>query len=110
MELLLDTTSLEERLLYLKQLDEKHRDTTLANEANKNRVKCQYDRSVYSHIFSEGDLVLVYDQEKDPLGAGKFRPFIVKKVFEKSAYRLVYFEGNALAEPRNGLYLKNYYT
>ena len=26
------------------------------------------------HIFSEGDLVLVYDQDKDTLGAGKFEP------------------------------------
>jgi hypothetical protein len=50
-------------------------------------------------IFSEGDLVLVYDQDKDPLGAGKFkpmwfRPFIVKEVLKKGAYRLVDFEGN----------------
>ena len=28
---------------------------------------------------------------------------------KKDAYRLVDFEGNALAEPRNGLYLKKYY-
>jgi hypothetical protein len=34
-ELLLDTSPLEERLLYLEQLDEKHRDVSLANEAHK---------------------------------------------------------------------------
>ena len=61
------------------------------------------------------DLVLVYDQDKDPLGVGKFkpmwfRPFIVKEVLKKGAYRLVEFEGNSLAEPRNGLYLKNHYS
>jgi hypothetical protein len=39
-----------------------------------------------------------------------FRPFIVKEVLKKGAYRLVEFEGNALAEPRNGLYLKKYYS
>jgi hypothetical protein len=49
---------------------------------------------VRPRIFSEGDLVLVYDQDKDPLGAGKFkpmwfRPFIVKEVLKKGAYRLV---------------------
>jgi hypothetical protein len=70
---------------------------------------------VHPRIFSEGDLVLVYDQDKDPLGAGKFkpmwfRPFIVKEVLKKGAYRLVDFEGKALAEPRNGLYLKKYYS
>jgi hypothetical protein len=63
----------------------------------------------------EGDLVLVYDQDKDPLGVGKFKPmwfgpFIIKEVLKKGAYHLVDLEGNALAEPRNGLYLKKYYS
>ena len=66
-------------------------------------------------FFSEGDLVLVYAQEKDALGAGKFKsmwygPYIVKKVLKKGAYTLVDFEGNELSEPRNGLYLKKYYA
>jgi hypothetical protein len=110
-----DTSPLEEHLLYLKQLDERHRDVALANEAHKQRVKCLYDRSVHPCIFSEGDLVLVYDQDKDPLGAGNFKPmwfrsFILKEVLNKGAYRLVDFEENALVEPRNGLYLKKYYS
>jgi hypothetical protein len=114
-QLLPDTSPLEERLVHLEQLDEQRRDAALANEAHKNRVKCQYDRSVRPRVFSKGDLVLVYDQDKDPLGAGKFKPmwfgpFIVKEVLKKGAYRLVNFEGNALAEPRNGLYLKKYYS
>jgi hypothetical protein len=58
---------------------------------------------------------LVYDQDKCPFGAGKFkpmwfRPFIIKKVLEKGAYELVDFEGNLLPEPRNGIYLKKYYA
>jgi hypothetical protein len=86
----------------------------LANEPHKKKFKCQYDRSVRPWLFSEGDLVLVYNQDKDPLGEGKFKsmwfePFIVKEVLKKGAYRLVDFEGNTLAEPRNGLYLKKYY-
>jgi hypothetical protein len=110
-----DTSPLEERLVHLEQLDEKCHDAALANEAHKYKVKCQYDRSVRPHIFSEGDLVLVYDQDKDPLGAGKFKPmwfgpFIIKEVLKKGTYRLVDFEGNALAEPRNRLYLKKYYS
>jgi hypothetical protein len=87
----------------------------LANGAHKHKFKCQYDRSVHPRVFFEGDLVLVYDQDKDPLGAGKFKPmwfepFIVKEVLKKGAYRLVDFEGNSLVEPRNGLYLKKYYS
>jgi hypothetical protein len=114
-QLLPDTSPLEERLLYLEKLNEKHRDATLANEVQKQKFKCQYDQSVCPHIFSKGDLVLVYDQDKDSLGAGKFkpmwfRPFIIKEVLKKGAYRLVDFEGNALVEPRIGLYLKKYYS
>jgi hypothetical protein len=110
-QLLPDTSPLEERLLYL----EKHRDVALANEAHKQKVKCQYDRSVLPQIFSEGDLFLVYDQDKDSLREGKFkpmwfRPFIMKEVLKKGAYRLVDFEGNPLAEPKNGLYLRKYYS
>ena len=86
----------------------------MVNDAHKQKVKCQYDRSVHAEIFSKGDLVLVYDQDKDPLGAGKFkpmwfRPFIVKEVLKKGAYRLVDFEGNALAKNINGLYFKKFY-
>jgi hypothetical protein len=110
-----DTSSLEEFLLYLEGLNEQHRDAALANEAHKHKFKCQYDRSVHPQIFSEVDLVLVYDQDKDPLGVGKFkpmwfRPFIIKEALKNGAYHLVYFEGHALAEPRNGLYLKEYYS
>jgi hypothetical protein len=87
----------------------------LSNEAHKQKIKCQYDQFVHPRIFSEGDLVLFYDQDKDPLGEGKFkpmwfRPFIMKEVLQKGAYCLVDFEGNVLAEPRNGLYLKKYYS
>ena len=74
-----------------------------------------YDKVVHPRVFSKGDHVLVYDQVKDTLGASKFKPmwfgpFIVKEVLKKGAYRLVEFEGNALEEPRNGLYLRKYYS
>ena len=35
-------------------------------------------------------------------------PYVVKHVLEKPPYELVDYEGTALAEPRNGLYLKKY--
>jgi hypothetical protein len=106
-----DTSPLEEQLVHLEQ----RHNVALSNEARKHKVKCQYDRSIHPRIFSEGNLVLIYDQEKDPLGTGKFKPmwfepFIIKEVLKKGSYHLVDFEGNALAEPRNGLYLKKYYS
>lgn len=73
-ELLPETSSLEERLLHLEHLDEQHWDAATMNEAHKKRVKMQYDKSVRPWVFSEGDLVLVYDQDKDTLGADKFKP------------------------------------
>ena len=114
-ELLPDTSPLEERLVHLEQLDEQHWDALVALEVNKHHVKVQYDKFVHPRRFSEGDLVLLWDQPKEPLGAGKFNPmwhgpYVVKRMLEKGAYELVDYEGTALAEPRNGLYIKKYYA
>ena len=114
-ELLPNTFLLEERLVHLEQLDEQHRYALVALEINKRRIKVQYDKFVRPRRFSEGDLVLLWDQLKEPLGAGKFNPmwhgpYIVKRVLEKGTYELVDYEGTTLAEPRNELYLKKYYA
>ena len=66
-------------------------------------------------MFVEGDLVLLYDQAHDKLGAGKFQPmwhepYIVKFILKNGAYELIDYEGISLAQPRNGLYLKKYYA
>ena len=97
-ELLPDTSPLEERLVHLEKLDEQCRDALVALEVNKHRVKVQYDRSVRPRVFSEGDLVLLWDQPKEPLGAWKFNPmwhgpYMIKHVLEKGAYELVDYEG-----------------
>ena len=110
-ELLLDTSTLEERLVHLEQ----HRDALVALEVNKHRVRIQYDKYVHSRRFSEGDSVLLRDQAKEPLGAEKFNPmwhgpYAVKRGLEKGTYELVDYEGTTLVEPRNGLYLKKYYA
>ena len=89
-ELLPHTSEEEQRLLYLSHLDEIRRDVTLANESHKKHIKKRYDRAVKPRTFSEGNLVLVYDQDKDALGVGKFGPlwygpYIVSKVLEKGA-------------------------
>ena len=114
-QLLPETSTLEARLVELKQLDETRRDVAIANEAYKHHVKIQYDKSVCPRVFSEGDLVLVYDQASDTLGFGKFvtmwhGPYIVKGVLGKGSYELQDYEGNCLKEPQNEFYLKKYYA
>ena len=43
-------------------------------EVNKHHVKVQYDKFVHPRRFNEGDRVLLWDQDKEPLGVGKFNP------------------------------------
>lgn len=43
------------------------------NEENKKGIKAQYDKSIRPRVFSEGDLVLLSDQDKDTLGEEKFK-------------------------------------
>ena len=105
--LLPDTSPLEERFVHLEQ----RRDALVALEVNKHRVKVHYDKSIHPRRFSEGDLVLLWDQLKEPLGAGKFNPmchgpYVVKRVLDKVSYELVDYEQTALVELGNGLYLK----
>ena len=114
-ELLLDTSTEEERFLYLNNLDETRRDATLANEAHMKCVKAQYDKSVQPHALNKGDLVLTYDHRYDKLGKGKlesmwYGPFVISRVLDKGAYKIVDYDGIPLGKPRNGLYLKRYYA
>jgi hypothetical protein len=114
-ELLPKTSAEEERLLYLMQLDEIRHDATLVIEAQKKRVKAQCEKHVKLRVFSEGDLVLLYEQDRDMLGAKKFEsmwrgPYIVKQVLEKGDYELVDYDGIPLSEPKNGLYINKYYA
>ena len=96
-------------------MDKTCRLTTLVIEAQKKRVKAHFDQIVSPRSFIEGDLVLLYDQAHDKLGAGKFQPmwhgpYIVKHVLQNGAYELIDYEVYPLAQPRNGMYLKKYYA
>ena len=71
-DILPDTSPLEESLVHLEKIDEKHQDSLVSLEVNKCHVKVQYDNSICPRRFSEGDLVNLWDQAKEPLGVGKF--------------------------------------
>lgn len=110
-ELPLNTYAHEERLLYLDCLDEDRQALAMVNESHKLHFKAQYNPPMRPHMFAESNMVLVYDQDHDRLGSGKFEPiclgpYVVKQVLTNEAYELVYHEGCPLREPRNGLFLK----
>ena len=115
LDLLPNTYSEESHLFNLIHIYETRRKASLANEAHKICIKAQYDKHAQPRIFSEGDLVLLYDQEADVIGTGKFEPlwhgpYIVKRVLAEGDYELVDYNGILLAQPINGLYLKRYYA
>eukprot|EP00253_Pinus_taeda_P033308 PITA_33308 len=102
-KLLSNTTLVEECLLYLERLDETHRLASLIIEAQK-KSKTHFDQTVHPHSFVKGDLVLLYDQVNDKLGASIFEPmwhgpYIVKSVLQKGVYELIDYEGNPLDKP-----------
>lgn len=114
-DLLLATFVAEECFLYLTWLNETHRDAALASKAQKKWFKEQYDQNVKPRSYLEGYLVLVYDQEHDKLGVGKFNPmwhgpYIVKCALAKGAYELFDYDDISLGNPINGLYPKKYYA
>ena len=65
----------------------------IEKKAHNNRVKNQYDKVVNPRVFSEGELVLLWVEEKDPLVAGKFKsmwlgPYIMSKVLKKGSIQI----------------------
>ena len=109
------TSTEEERIIHLNSLDETRREASLNVEAHKKRLKSQYDKVSYPRVFSEGDLVLVYDQDNDKIGKRKFvpkwfGPLVVKTMLKRGAYELVNYDGDPLSEIINGLYLKKYFA
>lgn len=111
-ELLPASSTEQECLLHLTHLDETQRDASMANKAHKKRIKAQYDKSFKPSVFSEGDIILLYDQESNKLGSGKFKPmwlvpYIFKCVLAKGAYQLIDFDGFPWHSPEIGCTLIN---
>jgi len=62
--------------LILACLDETCHDATIASKARKKFIKEKFDKSDNHRVFSEGDLVLLYNQDHEKLGARKFEPML----------------------------------
>jgi hypothetical protein len=60
-EILPNTFTEEECLLYLMQLYETRHYAILFIETQKKHFKAQHEKHVKPHVFSEGDLVLLYE-------------------------------------------------
>ena len=114
-ELFPNTFDEEEWFLYFAKLDENHHDVAISNEAHKRWIKVQYGKSIHPCVFSEHDLVLVYDQETDKFGAGKLEAmwhglYVVRCILQNGTYELVDYDVLPLQDPWKGLYLKKYYA
>ena len=99
----------------LEQTDEDRRISLQMIEAAKARSKSHYDSHVHPHTFSEGDLVLFYDQAHDKTRKGKFKsiwygPYVIHICLEKGAYLIFYSNDLLLKNPCNGIYLKKLYS
>ena len=86
-DVLPETSPLDERLVHIVQLNEQHRDALVALEVNKCHVKVQYDKSIHLRKFSEGDLVLLLDQAKNPWGQGSLIPCGMVLMWSSMCYR-----------------------
>jgi len=73
-DLLLETTTTDQRLLLLEFLHEDRHTTLQHNEAMKRHSKTAYDRHVRPRRFYEGDLILIYHAVKEKVSPGKFNP------------------------------------
>ena len=77
--------------------------------------KAHYESHVHPRTFSEGNMVLVYDQPNDKLGKGKFEsmwygPYVIHRFLGKGVYTLIDSDEQLLENYRNGLYLKIFYV
>ena len=84
-------------------------------EVDKTRSKSHYDSHVHPCTFSEGDLVLVYNQACDKTGKGKFEsmwygPYVIHRCLGKATYLLANSGSHLLKNPHNGLYPKRLYA
>ena len=92
-ELLPDTSPLEECLTLLEQTNEDCHTALQAIETTKTRLKSHFDSHVHPRTFSEGDMVLGYEQANDKLGKGNFETmwyssYVIHHCLDKGAYIL----------------------
>ena len=99
----------------LEQTNEDHHASLQMIEVAKSRSKSHYDSHVHPHTFTEGDIVLIYDQSNDKNGKGKlesmwYGPYVIHRCLDKVAYLLTDSHGHLLKIPCNGIYLKIFYA
>jgi hypothetical protein len=100
-EILPDTSPMEQRLLNLESLDEDRRYSLHNNEVAKKWSKSTFDCHVNLRSFSEGHLILAYNIPHDTLGHGKFKslwhgPYISQHCLNNEVYILASPEGYPL--------------
>ena len=67
----------------------------------RTKVKERFDRKIKENTFSNGDMVLRFDNLW-------FGPFIVSKILENNTFVLQTLDGEELSNPVNGRFLKHF--
>ena len=75
-----DTSNIEECIFHIEHLYEQQIEFLTENEAHKARVKNQYEKSVKPRVFSKGELVLLWYQDKEPFGGRKIWVYVVRTI------------------------------
>ena len=99
----------------LKKTNKDRRATLQMIEATKTRLNSHYDSHTHPRTFSKGDLVLIYNQDNDKIGKGKFDsmwygPYAIHRCLDKGEYILAEYDDLLLKNPCNGIYLKRFYA
>ena len=101
---------MEDRLVHLIALKEDRFIANFHQQVQKAREKAWHDRHIQQKIFSEGELVLLYNSQfaKHP---GKFRqhrlgPYMVKEITDEGVVRVATSQGDIVPGYVNGGRLK----
>ena len=104
------------RMFQIIQLQQERETIENTAEMHRKKVKESFDKKVKKDVFAVGDLVLRWDARKDEKGKhGKFDnlwigPFTVIKILGNNTFILQNLNGEEIASPVNGRFLKYFHT
>ena len=106
---------MQSRVYKLVELDERRREAFDKTIIEQERIKGTFDQSTWNEEFKVGDIVLLWDKNKENSGNhGKLekkwmRPYKFGRIAGKGSFWLESLDGEELELPVNGRLLKHYF-